>query len=33
MDDMKNSVLWVLGPRFYEQLRAVDDMNDYGSWA
>ena len=29
MDDMNDSRLWAQGSRFYEQFKAIDDMNDF----
>ena len=29
MDDMKDSWFWAQGSRWYEQLRPVDDMNNF----
>ena len=28
MDDIKDSMSWAQGFRYYEQIRVVDDMND-----
>ena len=33
MDDMNNSRSWIENNKFYEQLKAMDDMNDFKSWA
>ena len=33
MVDMDDSVLWSQGSRCYEQLKVLDDMNDFRSWA
>ena len=32
-DDMNDSESWSQGFRFYENLRAIDDMNDFELWA
>ena len=31
MDDMNDSLSWGQGPKCYEQLKAIDDMNDFMS--
>ena len=33
MVDMNESRLWALDFRCYEQLRAINDMKDFESWA
>ena len=30
---MNDSKLWAQAFKFYEHLKNVDDMNDFGSWA
>ena len=33
VDDMNDSEFWAHNSWYYEQLKAVVDMNDFGSWA
>ena len=30
---MKDSRLWAQGSRFYEQLKVVGEINNFGSWS
>ena len=33
MDDMSDSTSWAEASKYYEQLKVVDDMHDFGLWA
>ena len=33
VDDMNDSEFWAHNSWYYEQLKVVVDMNDFGSWA
>ena len=33
MVDINNSMLWAQDTRYYEKFMAIDNMEDFGSWA